>query len=296
MARRDLPDADPLDGTESLILVQKSRARRGWVGLVCDYVMACVQAALTTALAPVLVRLLALEGADVAQSARDRAQDTALAQEAVARKAADDAEALARQAVSAALSSETQARQQADATEASARSGADQTLTSGLASETQARQAAATIQAARDTAQDQALAGEATARKTADDAEVAARTQADSAEAATRSSTDTAQAARLAGLEARAEEAVHFTASAKLPAIALLADVPLVLSVTPVKAGDALKAGEDIVVEPGGALPAGVLIASARVTADNVVTLQLRATIALSAQTTATPWSVVALR
>lgn len=42
MPRRDLPDADRLDGTESLILSQKGRARKGWVGLVCDYVMSCI--------------------------------------------------------------------------------------------------------------------------------------------------------------------------------------------------------------------------------------------------------------
>lgn len=42
MARRELLPADPLDGTESLIVSQKGLARKGWVGLICDYVMSCI--------------------------------------------------------------------------------------------------------------------------------------------------------------------------------------------------------------------------------------------------------------
>lgn len=75
MARRDLPPAGPLDGTESLILSQRGRARKGSVGLDCDYTIAGVQTALTVALTaaltPILTPLSALEGADAAQAARD---------------------------------------------------------------------------------------------------------------------------------------------------------------------------------------------------------------------------------
>lgn len=231
----------------------------------------------------------------------------------------DDAEALARLAVSTALGVEAQARQQADTAEAGARSGADQTLTSGLASEAQVRQAGVAAQTTRDTAQDQALSSEATARKTADDAKAAtrgqavsaeataragadtaeatARQQGDTAEAKTRSGADTAQAARLAALEAKAEEAAHFTASAALPAITALLPVTLTpTSRVPAKTGDVLKAGQSVSVEPATALPAGVHIASARVLADGQVAVQLTTGISIALQATPIVWNITALR
>lgn len=144
-------------------------------------------------------------------------------------------------------------------------------------------------QVARDAGQDAALAQEAVARQA-----IAASV---STEAAARAAVDTAQGARLAALEAKPEEVAHFTASAKLPALSVLAPVTLTLTgLVPARAGDVLKAGETITVEPAAPLPAGINIAAAIVTADGTVSLQLTASLSVTAGAAAIVWNISALR
>jgi len=166
-------------------------------------------------------------------------------------------------------------------------------------------------QAARDAAQDAALAAEIRARGAADaaealarsdtatalSAEVQARRTADAAEAKARGDADTAQAARAAALEAKPEEAAAFTASAKLPALTALLPVTLTLTgLVPARAGDVLRAGERVVVAPAAALPAGLNIAAAFVSADGVVSVQLTTGLTLAAGAAPIGWNITALR
>ncbi|MGU3417635.1 hypothetical protein [Methylobacterium sp. D54C] len=102
---------------------------------------------------------------------------------------------------------------------------------------------------------------------------------------------------RLSALEGRPEEVAHFTASAKLPAITLLAPVTLTLTgLVPARVGDVLKAGEQVEVAPATPLPANVNIAAAIVTADGTVVVQLTAGVSISAGAAPITWNISALR
>ncbi|WFS07796.1 hypothetical protein [Methylobacterium sp. 391_Methyba4] len=101
--------------------------------------------------------------------------------------------------------------------------------------------------------------------------------------------------ARLAALEGRPEEVAHFTASAKLPSVAALATFTLTLTgLVPARAGDILKAGEQ--VEVRAKLPAGVEMGLPSVTADGTVAVPCKATLAVSASTAPVVFDIVALR
>lgn len=101
--------------------------------------------------------------------------------------------------------------------------------------------------------------------------------------------------ARLNALEGRPEEVAHFTASAKLPVIAALASFTLPLTnLVPARAGDTLKAGEQ--VEVRAKLPAGIDMGLPLVTADGTVAVPLKATLALSAGTAPIAFDITALR
>jgi hypothetical protein len=103
--------------------------------------------------------------------------------------------------------------------------------------------------------------------------------------------------ARLAALEARPEEAAHFTAAAKLPALSVLAPVSLTLTgLKPARAGDVLRAGETVLVEPATALPAGVNLSAAFVPVDGAVSLQLTASLSVAAGAAPIAWNITALR
>lgn len=69
----------------------------------------------------------------------------------------------------------------------------------------------------------------------------------------------------------------------------------MTLSVSPVAAGDSLAAGEDINVQPTGALPNGVNIAYAFVSAANVVTIAFTSS-ALISVSQSIGWRVTAFR
>lgn len=106
-----------------------------------------------------------------------------------------------------------------------------------------------------------------------------------------------AQAARLAALEGRPEEVAHFTAFAKLPAIAAGAGVDLPLTgLVPARTGDVLRKDEDIAVSCATALPAGVTPSNTRVTADGTVVVRLTALALIQAGTAALTWKIVAQR
>lgn len=112
-----------------------------------------------------------------------------------------------------------------------------------------------------------------------------------------REEADAATGQRLAAVESQPEEAAHFTASAKMPALSLVAPVTLTLTgLIPARAGDRVRAGEAVVVAPRTSLPGGVNIAAATATADDVVTLQLNTTVHLGAGTKALVWDVTVLR
>ncbi|SDA12843.1 hypothetical protein SAMN02799622_00827 [Methylobacterium sp. UNC378MF] len=101
--------------------------------------------------------------------------------------------------------------------------------------------------------------------------------------------------ARLAALEGRPEEVAHFTASAKLPNAAALASFTLTLTgLVPARAGDVLKAGEQ--VEVRAKLPAGLEMGLPLVTADGTVAVSFKTTLALSAGTTPVTFDITALR
>ncbi|GBU19362.1 MULTISPECIES: hypothetical protein [Methylobacterium] len=75
----------------------------------------------------------------------------------------------------------------------------------------------------------------------------------------------------------------RFTATATVPAIALLGTTSITFTVVPAITGDALAVGEPIDVYATGAdLPAGLVIGQARVVAANSVKLTLYAILALS--------------
>lgn len=112
-----------------------------------------------------------------------------------------------------------------------------------------------------------------------------------------REATDTDQGARIAALEGRPEEAAHFTALAKLPAITALQPVTLTLaSLVPARAGDVLRKGEPVTVTPAAALPAGVNIAAAFVPADGTVAVQLTTGISIALGTVPIAWSITVHR
>ncbi len=138
-----------------------------------------------------------------------------------------------------------------------------------------------------------ALAAEGRARAAADATAASALT----AETTARQGVDTGQAARIAALEGRPEEAAHFTASAKLPAITALQPVTLTLaSLVPARAGDVLRKGEPVTVTPATALPAGVNIAAAFVPADGSVAVQLTTGISIALGTVPIAWSITVHR
>lgn len=86
-----------------------------------------------------------------------------------------------------------------------------------------------------------------------------------------------------------------FTGTAALPALTLLVTTGIsTVTVTPAVAGDSLAIGEVITVVPTSALPAGLNISYAVVTATNVVQIGFTATLAISL--TSQSWRVCAHR
>ncbi|MDE4912791.1 hypothetical protein PQI07_19090 [Methylobacterium sp. 092160098-2] len=103
--------------------------------------------------------------------------------------------------------------------------------------------------------------------------------------------------ARLATIEAKPEEAAHFTASATLPSLTVLSPISLTLTgLKPARLGDMLKAGETVLVEPATPLPAGVNLSAAVATADGAVSLQLTASLSVAAGAAPIVWNITALR
>ncbi|WCS27214.1 hypothetical protein LOK46_10475 [Methylobacterium sp. NMS14P] len=117
------------------------------------------------------------------------------------------------------------------------------------------------------------------------------------ATAAALSSRLDALAARVAALEGKPEEVAHFGAVAALPNVAALAKFTITLTnLVPARAGDALKAGESVSVQPLAALPDGVtLIGPPTVPSDGTVLLRFSAALAMSAAAPI-PWAISALR
>lgn len=144
----------------------------------------------------------------------------------------------------------------------------------------------AAAQAACDAAQDAALAQEAGARQAAN-----------ATEAGARGADDATTIGRLSAIESRPEEIAHFTASAKFLAVAAAASFTLTLTgLSPIRAGDVLKAGEQVEIWPAGAVPTGVTFGRPTVTADGVVALPCTAGLAVAASSAAVPFSLAALR
>lgn len=103
--------------------------------------------------------------------------------------------------------------------------------------------------------------------------------------------------ARVVVLEGRPEEVAHFSASAKLPALAALSTFNLTLTgLVPARAGDVLKAGERVSVAPTAPLPDGLALLTATVPSDNTVLLRISAGLALAAGSSPVVWGIAALR
>ncbi len=103
--------------------------------------------------------------------------------------------------------------------------------------------------------------------------------------------------ARLNALEGRPEEVAHFTASAKLPSIAALASFTLTLTnLVPARAGDTLKAGEQVEVRPVAPLPAGLEMGVPLVTADGTVAVPFKAGVAVSSSSAPAAFAITVLR
>lgn len=94
--------------------------------------------------------------------------------------------------------------------------------------------------------------------------------------------------------QVRSTNAFFTAASTSLPAVTALGNSMLTLTVSPKVAGDSLAIGEVITVAPSAALPSGMGIAYAIVTAVNTVQINLMALVAISASSRA--WTVVAHR
>lgn len=83
--------------------------------------------------------------------------------------------------------------------------------------------------------------------------------------------------------------------STALPALTALGSTTITLTVTPRVAGDVLAVGEVVIVTPSAALPAGLNIAYAVVTAANKVEIGLSAVLGIAlGQSRA--WAICALR
>lgn len=211
------------------------------------------------------------------KSEADAAQDTALEAEAVARREADEAEASARQAALAGQDAQLVSIEKAVAALGDRLADAEEAETA-LAGRVQAAEGALSAQGQAIDSQAGRLAN-AEARLTA------------------REAVDSDQGSRITAIEGRPEEAAHFTASAKLPAITALQPVTLALtSLTPARPGDVLRKGEPVTVTPATALPAGVNIAAAYVPADGTVAVQLTTGISIALGTVPVAWGITVHR
>lgn len=85
-----------------------------------------------------------------------------------------------------------------------------------------------------------------------------------------------------------------FTGSANLPTLTLLGSGTSTVTVAPKLVGDVLAVGECITVTPASALPAGLNVAYAIVTAANTVQIGFSALVAITGASMA--WTVVAHR
>lgn len=96
--------------------------------------------------------------------------------------------------------------------------------------------------------------------------------------------------------QVRSTNAIFTTPSTALPAVTLLAPSSVTLTVfTPRVAGDALAAGEPITVTPSAALPGGLNVSYAIVTATNTVVIGLASTVSIAVGSSVA-WTVVAHR
>lgn len=118
-----------------------------------------------------------------------------------------------------------------------------------------------------------------------------------SGEISARQFTDASQSGRITALEGRPEEVAHFTGSARLPAIAVASTTPLTLTgLVAAAAGDRVRKGEAVIVEPATALPAGVNIAATYAPADDTVVVQITAGLAIPLGASLITWNITVLR